>query len=76
MIFDGWESDNVHYITIFASFTANTSYGFDTLLLAFARLENEVKPDPYEHISFLKVILEVFRNAFSTVVAFLETTVP
>ena len=41
LVINGWSEGSAHYLTVYASFTANNEYGYETRLLPISSLENE-----------------------------------
>lgn len=75
-IFTGQSTPEEHYVGILASFPTKNAKGFSAVCLAFSHLENEVKQDEDEHISFMEFVFGVFEMCLDKVVALFEIIVP
>lgn len=73
LVFDGWTTGGTHYVAVFATFPRHTrdEIGYENVLLAFSRLEEEENMDPEDFKDFMEWVLPVFAKTIKYVVAIL-----
>lgn len=68
-IFDGQSTQEVHYVGVFASFSANDVQGLSTVCLALFPLDDMTMQDADEHITFMEYVLVLFGKWLDNLVA-------
>ncbi len=68
LVFDGWTVGDSHYVALFATFPAETTNGYDKLLLAFSPFDFETSQDSDNHLQFVTFVLSVFQKSLENVV--------
>lgn len=69
LMFDGWSTNDAHYIGIFAVFASNHTHGYSRVLLGLTPLENEQSQSSNEHYELFCFILDLFGKSVDNVVA-------
>lgn len=68
LVFDGWSTDSVHYLAVFASFSSSNQNGYDTRLLTISPIGDECNLNADEHIEFLDFVLKLYGKQWADVV--------
>ena len=69
LVFDGWSSNDTHFVALFATYPSSRACGFDKVLLGFSPMGEEESLDSVSHVEYIEFVLSIFKKTLANVVA-------
>jgi len=69
LVFDGWSSNDTHFVAVYATYSSESELGYNSVLLAFSPFEDESSQDAIHHLDFTKWVLSNYGKSFANVIA-------
>lgn len=76
IVFDGWSSGDTHYLAIFATYPAETTDGYQTVLLTFSPMGDETKLDAEEQVKFIHKTLSFYKKGIDNIICVIADNCP
>lgn len=66
LVFDGWSTNDTHYIALFATFPSSNELGYKHVLLSFSPFQDETSQDAASHLEYTEWVLGLYENSIQS----------